>query len=286
MTYHQRNNIAKCHYCGYFIPIPKTCPKCSSKYIKYFGTGTEKVEETVKKIFPNYRSERLDVDTTSKKGQMGKIIDEFEKREIDILIGTQMVAKGLDFPYVTLVGVLSADTSINLPDYRANERTFQLLTQVAGRAGRHNYEGKVIIQTYSPNNYALVSSQTHDYSSFYNTEINIRKEFFYPPFSRIINIIVLGEREKDVIKSSHSLYHQIKSMCFEKKIKAIDLLGPNPAIHSKIKNNYRWQILIKYTGVDHENIKGIINNICDINKNKIIDKSISVNFDLNPYNIF
>lgn len=286
LTYHQNNNIAKCHYCGYHTKTPVLCPECGSKYIKFFGIGTEKVEETVKKMFPNCKSERLDVDTTSKKGQIEKIITNFEKRKIDILIGTQMIAKGLDFPYVTLVGILSADTSLNLPDYRANERTFQLLTQVAGRAGRHNYNGRVVIQTYSPENYALIASQTHDYSSFYNTEINIRKEFFYPPFCQMINIIISGENEKTVIRSSHILYQQMKSKCFEERIKDVAILGPNPAIHSKIKKNYRWQLLIKYTGVDHENIKSIINNICDIRKNKIIDKNVSINFDLNPYNIF
>jgi len=286
LTYHQSSDIVKCHYCGYKLRVPVRCPKCSSKYIKHFGTGTEKIETLVKKIFPYYVTQRLDIDTTSKKGDLERIIHSFEQRKIDILIGTQMVAKGLDFPYVTLVGVLSADTSLNLPDFRSNERTFQLLTQVAGRAGRHKFAGKVVIQTYTPDNYSIRASQSHDYNLFYKKEIILRKEFLYPPFCEMVNIILLGEKEDDVIKSAHSVYYQLQTY-IKKRIKnKIELLGPSPAIYNKIKGSYRWQILIKYQSVDQEDIKGIINNICDTNKNKIIPSNVNINFDINPYNIF
>ena len=287
LTYHQRNNQAKCHYCGYKSIVPKICPECKSKYIKFFGTGTEKVEEYVNKLFPDFKTKRLDIDTTSKKGSLEKIIDSFGKREIDILIGTQMVTKGLDFPYVTLVGVLSADISLNLPDYRANERTFQLLTQVAGRAGRHEFNGNVVVQTYSPENYAITASQRHDFSEFYKKEIQLRREFRYPPFYNIINIIVLGKEESSVVRSAKRLFEKIESETLSNKdLKNIQLLGPNPAILGRIKNFFRWQILLKYESVDHEIIKGIINYICNINKSKYLESNVHLIFDLKPYNIF
>lgn len=287
LTYHHKNNIAKCHYCGYKTPVPKICPECKSKYIKFFGLGTEKVEEYVNKLFPSYRTKRLDIDTTSRKGSLEKIIDSFERREIDILIGTQMVTKGLDFPYVTLVGVLSADITLNLPDYRSNERTFQLLTQVAGRAGRHDFTGNVVIQTYSPNNYAINASQSHDFIDFYNKEINLRQEFNYPPFYQIINIIVLGKNEASVIRSTNKIFQKIEEkILINKNLKDTQILGPNPAILGRIKENFRWQILLKYQSVDHENIKSIINYICNINKNKYIENNVSLIFDMKPYNIF
>ncbi|WP_432665173.1 primosomal protein N' [Wukongibacter baidiensis] len=287
MTYHHKKNIAKCHYCGYNSVVPKTCPECGSKYIKFFGSGTEKVEQYVNKLFPSFKTRRLDIDTTSKKGHLEGIIKAFGNREIDILIGTQMVAKGLDFPYVTLVGILSADITLNLPDYRANERTFQLLTQVAGRAGRHDFKGNVVIQTYSPDNYAIISSQKQDFKEFYDKEIELRREFCYPPFHNIINIIVLGKDERAVIKSANRLFQKLESETVNnKELENIQLLGPNPAIHNKIKSFYRWQILLKYQSIDHEIIKGIINNICNVNKSKYLDSNVHLIFDLKPYNIF
>ncbi|WP_432400700.1 primosomal protein N' [Wukongibacter sp. M2B1] len=287
MTYHHKNNIAKCHYCGYKSIVPKVCPECGSKYIKFFGSGTEKVEQHVNKLFPSFKTKRLDIDTTSKKGNLERIIKAFGNREIDILIGTQMVAKGLDFPYVTLVGILSADITLNLPDYRANERTFQLLTQVAGRAGRHDFRGHVIIQTYSPDNYAIISSQKQDFKEFYNKEIELRREFCYPPFHNIINIIVLGKDENLVVKSANRLFQKLESEILNNnELENTQLLGPNPAIHNKIKGFYRWQILLKYQSIDHEIIKGIINYICNINKGKYLDSKVHLIFDLKPYNIF
>lgn len=288
LTYHQKGNTARCHYCGYRANIPKICPSCGSKYIKYFGSGTEKVEGYVKKVFPSAAVKRLDMDTTARKGELEKIIKSLESRKTDILIGTQMVTKGLDFPYVTLVGVLSADLTLNLPDYRANERTFQLLTQVAGRAGRHDFKGKVIVQTYSPDNYAINTSKRYDYKNFFNNELNLREEFLYPPFYELINIIIYGENERSVIKSSNNLSDQLKSSFHKEKNKVNDIifLGPNPAIYNKVKKNYRWQILIKHKSIDRKIIKDIINNICNINRNKIIDNNVYLSIDINPYNIF
>ncbi len=287
LTLHQLNNVAKCHYCGFSTDIPRICPECGSNYIKYFGIGTEKVEEQVKKYFPNSRVKRLDLDTTSKKGELERIINSFEKREIDILIGTQMVTKGLDFPFVTLVGVLSADTIINLPDYRSNERTFQLLTQVAGRAGRHDFSGEVVVQTYNPENYAVLAAKDHDYIDFYKKEIDIRREFSYPPFYKMINLIIYGKNEQSVIQSSYKLFNKLKKQIYNNnKEKNIFILGPNPAIHSKIKGNFRWQIIIKYNSIDHEKLKIIINDVCNKDRKDIIKDNVKLSYDLNPYNIF
>ncbi len=286
LTFHQLNDLAKCHYCGFTSKIPKICPDCGSKYIRHFGTGTQKIEEYVNKLFPNHRIKRIDVDTTSRKGELEKIINSFEKREVDILVGTQMVTKGLDFPYVTLVGVLSADITLNFPDFRANERTYQLLTQVAGRAGRHDFKGNVIIQTYNPNNYAILSSKRHDYESFFNTEIAIRKEFDYPPYFNLINIIIYGKVEGDIIKSSNKLINKLKNKIYNKIRKTdISIFGPNPALISKIKESYRWQILIKYKKINYKEVRYIVNDICNLNRKEILENNVKLSLDIDPYNI-
>ncbi len=188
LTYHNRDSSLRCHYCGASMRIPKQCPKCNSKYVKYFGAGTEKVEKAIKKYFPEVRTLRMDLDTTRTKNAYENIYNTFKKGEADILIGTQMIAKGLDFENVTLVGVLAADMSLNLPDYRSGERTFQLITQVSGRAGRGKKQGKVLIQSYNPENYSITSAAKNDYEGFYNKEIKIRKDMDYPPFSKILLI--------------------------------------------------------------------------------------------------
>src|SRR5690606_25033927 len=169
MTYHRNINKLRCHYCGVTEAPPTVCPKCNSKYIKYFGIGTEKVEEQVKEYFPEARVVRMDSDTTALKGSFENILEDMKNNKIDILIGTQMISKGLDFPNVTLVGIIAADTTLNLPDYRSPEKAFQLITQVAGRSGRGDLTGKVVLQTYNPDHYSIVCSKNQDYSSFYNT---------------------------------------------------------------------------------------------------------------------
>ena len=182
LTYHKVSDQLKCHYCSFEIRTPQVCPECGSQHIRYFGTGTQKVEEELAKIVPEARVIRMDVDTTSKKGAHEKLLKAFQEQKADILLGTQMIAKGLDFPNITLVGVLSADSSLHLPDFRASEKTFQLLTQVSGRAGRHELPGEVIIQTYTPEHYSIQFSKNHDFLQFYRYEMMIRKNGQYPPF--------------------------------------------------------------------------------------------------------
>ena len=198
MTYHRFENKLKCHYCGYEEKVVTICPNCKSNKIRYFGTGTQKIEEEVHKIFPSATTIRMDVDTVTKKNSHENILEKFKNENIDILIGTQMIVKGHHFPNVTLVGVIAADTSLNIDDYMANERTFQILTQVAGRAGREKLPGKVIIQTYNPDNFSIELAQKQDYNQFYNTEIALRKQLKYPPFCDIIIISFTGINEKEL----------------------------------------------------------------------------------------
>lgn len=193
MTYHKSENSVVCHVCGHSTPSPQVCPKCESKYIKYFGTGTEKVEELTREFFPEYVTDRLDMDTSRKKGSIQRILQNFKKEKTKILIGTQLVAKGLDFANVGLVGIITADISLNIPDYRAAERTFQLITQAAGRTGRGDKKGTVVIQTYNPEHYAIITASYHNYAEFYKTEIRIRKALLYPPFCTMMQIVFTAE---------------------------------------------------------------------------------------------
>ncbi|WP_058485310.1 primosomal protein N' [Defluviitalea phaphyphila] len=241
-TYHAYNNSLQCHYCGDKATVPSVCPQCGSSHIKYFGVGTEKVEEKVKEEFPEARVLRMDLDTAKGKYGHEKILNKFKSMEADILIGTQMIAKGHDFPNVTLVGILAADLTLHIQDFRSAEKTFQLLTQVSGRAGRGNLPGRVLIQTYTPDHYSIQTAKNHDYLSFYNKEINLRQRLNYPPFTHIFSILITGENEKNVISSTYGLMEIMK---FFNKKKKFELYGPAPAIISKIKNRYRWRILIK-----------------------------------------
>jgi len=245
MTYHKKNNQLVCHYCGNTKKIPKYCPNCSSKYIKDFGIGTERIENEVKKKFPDAKVVRMDYDTTNKKGAHRKILDKIENQEIDILIGTQMVAKGHDYPNISLVGVITADTIMNLPDFRSAERTFQLLTQVAGRTGRGKKEGEVFIQTYNPDHYSILAAKEHNYEYFYEKEINLRKILKYPPFKQLINITLAHKYKKNAEKSAQKLYNSIKEY---KQIEKI--IGPSSAPIERIRGEYRVQLLLKF-----ENIK-------------------------------
>ncbi|NMB08797.1 MAG: primosomal protein N' [Tissierellia bacterium] len=287
MTYYMKENKLKCHYCGLAINPPNICPICKSKYIKYFGIGTEKVEDYTKKLFPNARVERMDLDTTSKKGSHESILQDMKDEKIDILIGTQMIGKGLDFENVTLVGVIAADTSLNLPDFRASERTFQLVTQVAGRAGRGETDGKVIVQTYNPDHYSIQSSKKHDYLTFYNKEILLRKEFNYPPFSNIVSITIYGENRNKVIVVSKNIYNAlIKEMSINGLNNIIEnVIGPNPAPLERIKNNFRFQILIKSPDEYMKKLKEIIEWVCIINRDELDLTKIKLNIDINPNSI-
>ncbi len=287
MTYHLKDNKLKCHYCGLAIQPPKICPVCKSKYIKYFGIGTEKVEELTKRMFPMARVARMDMDTTSKKGSHESMLHKMKDEEIDILIGTQMVAKGLDFEKVTLVGIIAADTSLNLPDFRSSERTFQLITQVAGRAGRGEFEGKVIVQTYNPEHYSIQCAREHDYVAFYNKEIVLRKEFNYPPFTNIISVVMYGEDNRYLEMKTKEVYNLIIEEMLKEGLDELteNVIGPYPAPLEKIKNNYRFQILIKSKDEYMDKLKNIIEWVCIINRDKMNLKGIRFSIDINPNSI-
>ena len=274
LTYHQKENKLKCHYCGYEESVIKTCPNCNSKKVKYFGTGTQKLEEEVKKMFPNATTIRMDTDTVSKKNSYEEILNKFKNENIDILIGTQMIAKGHHFPNVTLVGVIAADAGLNLDDYRAVERTFQTLVQVSGRAGREE-KGKVIIQTYNPDHYAILYAQKQDYDLFFNAELNLRKMLKYPPFCDIILIRFQGENLNDIQKVSNIVYKKISPYQNEN----ISFYKPVPAPIDKIKNQYRWRMVVKCK---------VNSSVLDLINYAIQDetikkyKNVSILVDINP----
>ena len=280
LTYHSFQNKLKCHYCGHEENPVKVCPNCSSGKIRYFGTGTQKLEEEVKKIFPEASTIRMDVDTVTKKNSHEEILNKFKNENIDILIGTQMVVKGHHFPKVTLVGVIAADTSLNIDDYRANERTFQILTQVAGRAGREKLPGKVIIQTYNPDSFPIELAKKQDYDLFYKTEISLRKQLNYPPFCDIIVIGLAGEDQKEIINLSKNVYNLFKSN-LEKH--DINVFMPMPAPIDKIKNKYRWRIIAK--GNMSDEITIIINKCLQKIYDSGIYKKTNIAIDINPNNM-
>lgn len=242
MTYHKTTDELKCHYCGHHEPAPFQCPSCGSEHIRQMGTGTQRVEELIQERFPSARIIRMDVDTTSKKGSHEKLLKAFGDGKGDILLGTQMIAKGLDFPNITLVGVLNADTMLNLPDFRSSERTYQILTQVAGRAGRHEKKGEVIIQTYNPDHYAIQDVKPNDYLSFYNKEMSFRQLAKYPPYFFLINFTITHEKMKVALQAASHVHQILLQHLTDKAF----ILGPAPAALSRINNEFRFQILLKY----------------------------------------
>ncbi|MCI5727454.1 MAG: primosomal protein N' [Clostridium sp.] len=278
MTYH-KNGYLVCHYCGKAIKTPKICPKCSSKYVKFFGSGTERVEMEVKKYFPFARTIRMDVDTTRSKDAYEKIYNSFKNGEGDILIGTQMVSKGLDFKNVTLVGILAADISLNIPDFRANERTYQIITQVAGRAGRGDKKGRVVVQSYTPENSALKYSMQNDYISMVKEEIRIRKVMNNPPFSDIYLINCLSKDEKKLVDFMKLIKNNIYDLANENNLQVI---GPSSCIIGKIKENYRWQIILK--GNINDNLRIYIKDLLYQMHNNVYN-DIRISLDVNPNNL-
>lgn len=244
LTYHRKDRLLKCHYCGYEEDAPGACPKCNGIRFFYAGMGTQRIEQYLEKKFPELKVIRMDLDTMKRKWAHMESFFRFRAGEADLLLGTQMVAKGFDLPKVTLVGVISSDTVINFPDFRAQERTFQLLTQVAGRTGRGILGGEVVIQTYSPEHYAIKESQSHNFEGFYKKEIEIRKELNYPPFSRLARIILSSMDEKTVKSSSDELTEKIKKSIKKEKFK-IEVLGPAPCPLSRLKGRYRFHLLLK-----------------------------------------
>ena len=280
LTYHSFQNKLKCHYCGHEENPVKICPSCGSDKIRYFGTGTQKLEEEIKKIFPEASTIRMDVDTVTKKNSHEEILNKFKNENIDILIGTQMVVKGHHFPRVTLVGVIAADSSLNIDDFRANERTFQILTQVAGRAGRENLPGKVIVQTYNPDSFPIEFSKKQDYDLFYKTEIELRKQLKYPPFCDIIVIGFSGEDQKEISKATTFVYTLLKNNLEKYDIK---VFMPMPAPIDRIKNKYRWRIVAK--GNVTEEVTIIINKCMQIFYESGIGKKTNIAVDVNPNNM-
>ncbi|WP_283678209.1 primosomal protein N' [Lentilactobacillus sp. Marseille-Q4993] len=247
LTVHKSSHSLRCHYCGHEEPIPIKCPNCGGKRIRHFGYGSEQLEEQVNELFPEAKTLRMDVDTTRKKGSHERIIDEFGAHKADILLGTQMIAKGLDFPDVTLVGVLNADSALDFPDFRSSERTFELLTQVAGRAGRAEKSGQVIIQTFNPDHYAIKLAKEQDYEKFYETEMRVRQLAKYPPYYYTVKITGSGPQERKVAAEMYGIATELKQQLSNKSI----VLGPTPKMITRINNQYYYQIIIKYRFEDN-----------------------------------
>ncbi|MBP8058343.1 MAG: primosomal protein N', partial [Chloroflexi bacterium] len=226
-------------------PQPDDCPQCGSKRIRYFGLGTEELEEQVQQRWPEARLVRWDRDTTAGRDSHEQLLASFINQESDILVGTQMIAKGLDLPLVTLVGVISADVSLGLPDYRTGERTFQILTQVAGRAGRGLLGGRVIVQTYQPEHYAIIAAASHDYTQFYLEEIRFRTQHSLPPFRRLARLIIADPVDQRAKRQADELAHGLRLHIRDKALGGTEILGPTPPFFSRIEGRYRWQIIIR-----------------------------------------
>ena len=281
MIWHAKDNMLKCHYCNHVEYFPDVCPNCGFDGLKNSGTGTQKIEQYIKELFPQNNVERIDSDVLVRKGEHIRLLERFQKGDIDILVGTQMIAKGLDNPNVTLVGVISADASFNLPDFRASERGFQLLTQVAGRAGRGEFRGKVLFQTYNPEYYALESAKSQNYAEFYKKEIASREDFDYPPFSQMIRLILSSTNnfraEKAAQEIALRLCTMIEKFGFGERL---EVLGPTPCVIERINGYYRFQILIKNRLEEkgHQFISSFLNKISS-------PKDIRMTVDVDPLDI-
>ncbi|MDQ1330570.1 MAG: hypothetical protein QG578_833 [Thermodesulfobacteriota bacterium] len=283
LTLHKSANAYKCHYCGFTKASGSNCGKCGSSEIKLLGLGTEKVEAAVKSLFPGAKVERMDSDTTVRKGSTVKILKGLSEKSIDVLVGTQMIAKGHDYPDITLVGIICADLSLAFPDFRAGERTFQLLAQVAGRAGRGSSKGRVILQTYNPEHFTILSARDQDFKSFYDKEIRFRKELNYPPFSRMIMIRLSGRDKKRTHECAKAIGECCNALRAENKSfhKSVDLLGPIEASVTRIAGRFRWQILLK--GDDSKQLHRFVRKIMFENAQRICGRDVSISADVDPY---
>ena len=272
LTYHKSSNTLRCHYCGYGSGVSDTCPSCKEKSLNNLGVGTQKIEEEINKYVVGAKVLRMDYDTTSRKGMHEKMINSFKNQEYNILLGTQMVAKGLDFSNVTLVGVINADTSLNIPDFRSSENTFSLLSQVAGRSGRSEKEGEVFIQTYNPDHYAISLASKHDYLAFFNEEMKIRKQLKYPPYFFICNIRISGKDALYIYEESCKIKRSL-----DRNLNNVILLGPSTCSLYKINNIFRYSIIIKYRSDEglYEVLEKIIEHYKSNNK-------IKIDIDFNP----
>jgi primosomal protein N' (replication factor Y) len=276
LTYHRFNDIMKCHYCGFEEGMPSVCPECESEHIRFFGTGTQKVEEELAKILPEARVIRMDVDTTSKKGSHERLLNAFGEGKADILLGTQMIAKGLDFPNITLVGVLSADTMLHLPDFRSSEKTFQLLTQVSGRAGRHQLPGEVVIQTYTPEHYSIELSALQDFDAFYEREMHLRRQSHYPPYYYVVLITVSHEDLMKTVSVTEKITNYLGSRLNRDSI----VLGPVASPISRINNRYRYQCLIKYKR--EPDLNQHLRTLLEHYQKETAQNHLQISIDLNP----
>lgn len=286
LTYHQTSRMQRCHYCGYAERELSKCPSCESEHIRHFGTGTQKVEEELGKHFPGIRVIRMDVDTTTEKGSHEKLLTQFRDQEGDVLLGTQMVAKGLDFPRVTLVGVIAADTVLNLPDFRSAERTFQLLTQVAGRAGRHTLPGEVIIQTYTPEHYSIEAASKHNFRAFAEHEMNARRLRSYPPYYKLILITLSHENPPLLLKTGETLANRLKELgtksgLYQEGLDGpLEILGPVASPIPRIKDRYRFQCMVKYRGDDR--VSSLVKEAVSTFDDLVRQEKLQISVDVDP----
>jgi primosomal protein N' (replication factor Y) len=286
MTYHKQKNAVICHYCFSVEPVPVKCPECCSPGISFLGVGTERMEEDIRAMFPQYILLRMDSDTMRGRDSHEKALSAFGRGDIDILLGTQMVAKGLDFPNVTLVGVLSADTIVNMPDFRAGERTFQLLCQVAGRTGRGHKGGRVIVQTYNPEHYSIKCAALHDYDGFAKKELEYRKQLYYPPYGRLARIVLRGKNDQDVKERAADIAEKLKEAIrlttgtsqSERYKNKVEILGPAPAPITRVKDKYRWHLIAKAD--NSEKLRAILKSIENENRHS---KRVQIMIDVDPY---
>ena len=275
MAYHSGSNILRCHYCGELQEVPKVCPKCQSKKIKFFGAGTQLIEAQAKAYFPNARIQRLDSDVVTTKGSMEAILDSFGKGNIDILVGTQMVAKGLDFPNVTLVGIIAADNLLRLPDFRASERNFSLLAQVAGRSGRGEMPGNVILQTYCPEHHSIQHALTEDFHGFYEEEAKLRKEAMFPPFIELAHFIISSPNREKAMNTAQQLYDLFAK---HPSVDSNNLFGPAPAALEQINNRFRFQVMLKMPKLEE-----LIKTVKEVTDSLKKPSDTRLNIDINPY---
>jgi len=279
LTYHKNSHRLKCHYCSYEEPMPVVCPECQSDLIRYFGTGTQRIEEALTKLIPEARVIRMDVDTTRRKGAHEKLLNNFSSGEADILLGTQMIAKGLDFENVTLVGVLTADSMLHLPDFRSSEKTFQLLTQVSGRAGRHELPGEVIVQTYTPDHYSIELASHYDYNQFFQSEMSIRKTFRYPPYVFLVLLTVSHNNKVKVIQVTQEIVQMLRQDLSDDST----VLGPSPSPIARMKDRYRYQCIVKYK--KEPGLRTCIRKILKRYRSDMRKDDLMITVDMQPYQL-
>jgi primosomal protein N' (replication factor Y) len=280
LTYHLRDRTLQCHYCDYRIKAPGDCPKCQGHRLQGMGIGTERLEQEIRLLFPETQVGRMDRDTTSRRRSHLQILKRLESGSIDILVGTQMIVKGHDFPNVTFVGVVSADTSLHFPDFRSSERTFQLLTQVAGRAGRGDVFGEVVIQTFNPDHYSILRAKDHDYIGFYQEEIQFRKALEYPPFSRLINFRMVGNSERRTKAAAEEMGRIGQSLLKKGYGRGIEILGPSTAPFAKMRGKFRWQMLAK--GKSHQLLHRFTKELAFRMEVQLKGKGVHLDIDVDP----